>query len=208
MTYLPKPNEGGTFVPPPAGTFPAICYRILDLGTQQTSYMGKPKRAHKILISWELKDEEAKTEDGQPMTVHQSFTWSMHEKASLRKVLESWRGKTFTESDFGPGGFDVRKLLGVPCFLGIVHAEKDGNTYANISAISKLPKGMSAGEPINKPLYMWIEEGLFDRDEFLKLSERLQEKIKSSPEYQAMTNGHAPQEHVIDGDFHSDPIPF
>lgn len=197
--HLPRPNEGGSFTPPPSGTYPAICYRILDLGTQQTTYKGQPKRAHKILLSWEIKDEEAVTDDGQPMSIHQQYTWSMHEKAALRKALESWRGKAFVDSDFGPGGFDIRKLLGVPCLLGITHTVNDGNTYANITAISKLPKGMEAGELVNKPIYMWLEKGLFDREEFAKLSERMQDKIKSSPEYHELLNGR-PIEHIADGD--------
>src|SRR6478735_3792609 len=103
MPRLPSPS--GNFTPPPAGTFPAICYRILDLGTQHGSYKGKPRVAHKILISWEIKDDEAVMEDGRPMSIHQNYTWSMNEKAALRKDLESWRGKRFTEADFGENGF-------------------------------------------------------------------------------------------------------
>jgi len=202
MTYLPKPNES-SFVPPPAGSFPAVCYRILDLGTQQTSYKGQPRKSHKILVSWELKDEEAVTDDGFPMSVHQQYTWSMHEKAALRRDLESWRGKKFTDADFGTDGFNIKKLLGVPCFLGIVHDEKEGNTYANISAISKLPKNMTVGETINPLTHSWLEPGLFDKAVFAELSDRLQEKIKASPEYQLLMNG-AP-EHVIDADRNASP---
>lgn len=215
MPTLPKPNEGGSFTPPPAGTFPAICYRIVDLGTQDTTYKGTPKRAHKVLISWEIRDDDAVTVDSEtgekrPMSVHQQYTWSMHEKAALRKALESWRGKKFVESDFGPDGFDIRKLLGVPCYIGIVHDERDGNTYANISAISMLPKGVDPGTLHNERQFLWLDEGLFDEDLFHKLSEKLQDKIKASPEYRAIANGGG--EHVGDADeitgHLDDPIPF
>jgi hypothetical protein len=210
MTHLPKPSEGGSFSPPPAGTFPAVCYRIIDLGTQQTTWQGKPKKAHKVLISWELHDPEAMTEDGKPMSVHQQYTWSMHEKSRLRHDLESWRGKAFSDADFGPGGFDVKKLLGVPCFLGIVHDTKDGTTYANISAISGLPKNFDKPKAVNALAYSWIEDGLFDRAVFATLSDKMQEKIKSSPEYQILENGGV-SEHVSDAGHRpdlDDPIPF
>lgn len=212
--HLPKPSEGGSFNPPPSGTFPAICYRILDLGTQQTTYKGQPKRAHKILLSWEIHDEDAVGEDGKPMSIHQQYTWSMHEKAALRKALESWRGKAFTDEDFGESGFDVRKLIGVPCLLGITHVISNGSTYANITAISKLPKGMDVGELVNSPTYLWLTKDLFKSELFAKLSEKLQEKIKTSPEYQSIGNGR-PAEHIADGDNGSavhpafdDEIPF
>lgn len=187
MPRLPAPSS--TFAPPPAGTFPAICYRILDLGTQQSSYMGKPRKAHKILISWEIKDDEAVMDDGRPMSIHQNYTWSMNEKANLRKDLESWRGKAFTEADFGENGFELADLLGVGCFMGVVHKEGDGGTiYANISAISKLPKGMTVPPLVNKKLILWLDE-TFDKAAFAELSEGMQNKIKGSPEYQSVVEG-------------------
>jgi hypothetical protein len=186
MPKLPSPSS--TFTPPPAGTFPTVCYRILDLGTQTGSYMGKPRVAHKILISWEIKDDDAVMDDGRPMSIHQQYTWSMNEKAALRKDLESWRGKRFTDADFGEDGFDLADLLGVGCFMGIVHKEVEGNTYANISAISKLPKGMTVAPLVNKPLILWLDQ-TFDKEAFAELSEGMQNKIKASPEYQSVVEG-------------------
>ena len=215
--YLPKPNDS-SFTPAPAGTFPAICYRVVDLGTQDTTYKGQPKRAHKVLISWELKDEEAifqdpETGETKPMSVHQQYTWSMGEKANLRKALESWRGLKFTESDFGPGGFDVRKLIGQPCILGIVHSESGDKTYANISAISKLPKAMkdTIGPLTNEKQFLWLDEGLFDQAMFDKLSDKMKEKIMASPEYRTLnSNGehHGDDETENPAGDLDDPIPF
>lgn len=223
MSTLPQPPAGGDFTPPPAGTFPAICYRVIDLGTQQTTYNGQTKRQHKVLLSWELKDEDAVTEDGQPMTIHQRYTWSTHEKAALRQHLESWRGKAFSEADFGPGGFDIKNVLGVGCLLGIVHAEKNDRTFANISSVSKIPKGMEPPSgPVNEKLFLWLEPDKFDREVLAKLSDSLQDTIKFSPEYQELMkmNGSAqePYEAYADadngqhpfapGNEPNDPIPF
>ena len=186
---MPK-NEGSSFTPPPAGTHIAICYRIIDCGTQEVVWQGNTKHQYKVLITWELPEELM--EDGRPFTIGQMYTLSSHEKALLRQHLESWRGKAFTEEEFGT--FDLTKLLGVPCLLGIVHNHKDGNTYANISSISKLHKGMQAPSPINPQIHFSLDKP--DWDVFESLSEGLQNKIKQSPEYAKATgqsNGQAPQ---------------
>src|SRR5260221_10547348 len=151
--HLPAPNERD-FESPPAGTHLAVCYRVIDLGTQDSSYNGQQKRQHKVLVSWELPDE--KMADGRPFTISQRYTWSMSEKAALRRDLESWRGKPFSDADFGDQGFDIRKLLGVGCLLTIVHTAKNGKTYANITSIARLMKGMSTPNSINPHAYLWI----------------------------------------------------
>lgn len=191
MSTLPPPPEGGNFTPPPAGTFPAVCYRVIDLGTQDSTYMGEVKRQHKVLLSWEIHDEDAVTEDGQPMTIHQRYTWSTHEKAALRKHLEAWRGKAFSDADFGPGGFDIKNVIGVSCFLGIQHNVKGDKTYANISAVSKLPKGIPAPQMVNEPVFVWLTKDLFDQNAFSKLTDNLRDIIRKAPEYGRIVNGSA-----------------
>lgn len=213
--HLPKPTEGGDFTPPPTGAHPAICYRFIDLGTQSSNFNGETKHQHKVMLSWEITDPDLRMDDGRPFTISSRYTWSMHEKSTLRKTLESWRGKPFEDSDFGEGGFDVRKLLGAPCLLSIIQQDKDGKTYANISAIMKLPKGVDAGELVNDPVYFSIED--FNQHTFAGLSEGLQNIIKASPEYQALSKPRMPDSYVapqFDGGdpgwqpTESDPIPF
>lgn len=185
--YLPQPSEGGSYAPPPPGTHPAVCYRFIDLGTQRSTFNGEAKTARKVMLSWEITDPEIRMEDDQPFTISSRYTWSMHEKATLRKTLEAWRGQAFQDSDFGSGGFNVKKLLGVGCFLSILHEDKDGKTYANISAVMKLPKGIAPGALVNEPVYLSLEPDEFDRDVFSALSDKLQETIRLSPEYQALS---------------------
>ena len=152
--FVPQPNDK-EFEIPPAGTHLAACYRVIDLGTQTSSYMGQPKRQHKILVSWELPDE--KMVDGRPFTIGQRYTWSMSEKAALRRDLESWRGVPFAEKDFGQGGFDIKNIIGKCCLLNIVHAEKNGKHYANIASISRLMKGQQGPDhTTNEHVYLWI----------------------------------------------------
>ena len=136
MTKIPQP--GADFKPAPAGNWPAVCYRLIDLGTQETEYEGKKGKAHQISIWWELHDEETMTDEGKPMLIFKTFTFSMSEKANLRKVLESWRGKAFTAEDFG--NFDMRNLLGVPCLVNVAHKDGRNGTYSYVAGVGKLPK--------------------------------------------------------------------
>lgn len=210
---LPIPTEGGDFAPPPAGAFPAICYRFIDLGTQTTNFSGETKHQRKVMLSWEIADDQERMEDGRPWTISQRYTWSMHEKSTLRKTLESWRGVAFEDKDFGPGGFNTTKLLSAPCMLSLVHAEKGDKTYTNISAVTKMPRGMQVAPLVNEPVYFSLDR--YDSAVFSKLSEGLQNIIRNSPEYQALSkpkaNGgyHAPDGGSDPGwQPDDDPIPF
>lgn len=183
---LPKPS-GGNFEITPAGTFPARCYRFIDLGSHDQTFQGVSKLKRLVMVGFELPTETM--EDGRPFSIHKRWTWSTHEKANMRKDLESWRGAKFNDTDFGPGGFDVKNLLGVPATVSIVHSEKEGSTYANITAISKAMKGIKLPDQINPSVYLSLDHHEFDRDVFSGLSEGLQKFIGESPEYQTLVGG-------------------
>jgi len=207
--YLPTPSER-EFELAPAGTHLAVCYRVIDLGTQETSYNGQPKKQHKILLSWELPDE--KMADGRPFTISQRYSWSMHEKAALRRDLESWRGKPFTDADFGEHGFDIRKIIGVGCLLNIIHQGKNGATYANIAAIMKPTKGTVVPPTVNPHAYLWINTDRWDPEVFSKLSQSLQATIMKSPEYHQLVRDYEQGDQqpppIEANDFPEDRIPF
>lgn len=134
--------SGGNFIPAPAGTHAAVCVDVVDMGLLEVNFGGKKKTQHKIRLVWQIEED---MEDGKPFIVQKRYTLSLHEKAALRKDLESWRGRAFTSQELE--GFDVEVLIGIPCLLNVIHAVKDGSTYANVSAIMKLPKGMNAPQP-------------------------------------------------------------
>lgn len=184
---LPEPNGSGGFTPTPAGQHNAVLTRFIDLGTQPGSALyPKPKR--KVLMGWEIPAERVTWEkDGVehegPVVHFERMTFSTHENAVFRQRLESWRGKPFTEADWGT--FDTRNLLGVGALLQIAHEHKDGNTYANMQAILLPPGGKDAwAKPEGDVIYFSLEE--FDQEAFGRLSENLQTTIKGSPEYKAI----------------------
>ena len=185
--FLPA-DTGKDFELPPTGTHPAICYRIIDMGTQQVEFQGAVKYQRKVLISWELAHE--KMADGRPFTISKKYTWSTHEKAALRKDLESWRGRKFGAEDFGLGGFSMKKLLGVPALLGVVHNFNNGREYANIVAVLAAAKGQVTHKATNPLLFFDLEK--FDRVVFDSLSDGMKAAIMKAPEYAAALNGGEP----------------
>lgn len=184
--YLPAP--GADFENAPAGTYLAVCTRIIDLGTQASSFQGKETMKHKIMLTWELPEELMK--DGRPFTISQRYSWSMDKKANLRKHLEGWRGKAFDDKDFGPNGFNIQKILGLGCVLTISHSERDDKTFANVTAVGKLMKGMTTPpKPLNELVYLWLTPDLWEPNTFHKLGQGLQAVIMKSPEYAKVTGG-------------------
>lgn len=137
---------GGDFSPMPSGNHVAVCNMVVDLGKQKVEYQGEVKTQHKVFIRWETPHERLTWTDREgveregPRVIGKTYTLSLHENAALRGDLESWRGKAFTEEE--RKGFDVSKLLGAPCMVNVLHVDKNGKTYANVSSIGALPKGM------------------------------------------------------------------
>jgi hypothetical protein len=138
---LPKPSESsGDFERCPEGTHVARCISIVDMGMQTVAYNGEEKTAHKVHVAFELSNE--RDSRGRPFIVSKRYTVSLHDRSTLRKDLESWRGKSFSKEELA--AFDLAKLIGVSCMVTVKHSTPVGSdrTYANIAAISGLPKGM------------------------------------------------------------------
>lgn len=176
MKFAVTASSSKQFENPEPGTYPAVCIRIIDMGTQETEWQGEKKKAHKVKIVWELSELMS---DGRPFIAMRDFTVSLHEKSTLRKFLAGWRGRDFTDEELR--GFEAKNLLGKGCLLSLV-AKGD---YINVDTASKLPKGMEAPKPQNPLVMFSLSE--FQRDVYEQLSPKLQEKIANSPEYRAAT---------------------
>jgi len=185
-----------------AGSYAARCYSMIQLGTNEEVIQGVAKKLNKVRITWELPTETKvfREENGeQPLVISKEFTLSMHEKSTLRQFLESWRGKTFTEKE--ALSFDVTALIGKPCLISISHkVAKNGNTYANLTGVNLLPKGMECPAQINADQVLAFDD--FNEDVFNSLPDFLKDKIVSSDEFKAMSK---PNEIPVD---ETDEIPF
>lgn len=204
-------DTGSTFELPPAGVHPARCYRLIDLGTQTSNWQGKETRQPKVSLSFELLGEE-RMSDGKPFSITRRLTASLGEKATLRALLKSWRGRDFTADELKR--FDLKTIVGAYCLANIVHETRDGTTYSNLAGVMPLPKGMPRPDPVNDILVFDLSEP--DNDAWERLSERMQDTILASPEGDRWMNGTAatdtagdPAAHAAgaDVDFDDD-IPF
>jgi hypothetical protein len=109
----------------------------------------------------------------------------MHEKAKLRHTLETWSGRELTDEEVN-GGFDMVKLLRANAIVQVIHRKSGrGNIYAQITSITRCPKGTAKLEPENELQYFSFE----DHTEIpLNIPEWIRDKIMDSYEYHEMTN--------------------
>jgi hypothetical protein len=177
-------DTGSSFELPPAGVHVARCYRLIDLGTQTSNWQGQTKRQPKVSLAWELLGDD-RMADGRPFTITRRLTASLGEKATLRSLLQSWRGRAFTPEELK--GFNLPSIVGAYCLANLVHESKDGNTFANLASLMPLPKGMPKPDPVNPTLVFDLAEP--DDDVWEQLSPRMQEIILESPEGRAWMNG-------------------
>lgn len=180
-------NKGSAnFQPIEAGNYLARCYAMVHIGTVTENVIGTEKQLNKVRIAWELPTElkEFKAGEGErPWVINKEFTLSLAEKANLRKFLESWRGKNFTNDE--AKSFDITKLLGVPCTITIIHkTSKAGKVFAEISSVSPVMKGLTVPPQVNQNFELNYDN--FDFSAFNSLPEYLRKKIESSLEYKQM----------------------
>lgn len=193
VTSIKAPaSAGGDFEIAPEGVFLARCYKMVDVGTQTETGQFGTKENRKVYIYWELLQtadgDPVFMEDGKtPFSIFNSYKLSMHQKANLRKHLDSWRGKKFTEEE--AADFDITKLLDKFCLLQITHTtSKDGQkTYANVDGIMTTKKKVDG---VNEICSFNIEDP--DMDVFNDLPDWLQNKIEEAPEWSATEEEEAP----------------
>lgn len=166
----------------PAGLTVGICVHVADLGTHTKEYKGEKKTKRLLHLGFETPNEKhifSPERGEQPFYIHREFTLTMNEKGTLRPFLESWRGSKFTADQLAR--FEMQNLLGKPCMLNIVHAQSNGNTYANIGSITPLMKGLTAPAAEMKLVNFGLDDGV-ESEAFKALFPWLQAKILACEE--------------------------
>jgi len=185
--YVSDTGGGGDFTPVPEGTHFAVCDMVVDLGRQRTTYMGDVTIKHQVYIRWQIPAERTEWTDGEgvkregPMVIGKTYTASLGEKANLRKDLQAWRGKAFTEAELKK--FDIANLIAAPATISVTHKPKEGGgVYANVTSIGGLPKGMDKPQVEGETLLYGDEEAsAFDRlPKWLK--EKVEAQIRDVPQ--------------------------
>lgn len=165
------------------GVYMAICIGCVDLGEQYNETF--KNRSNKCLYIFELIGETIEV-DGEmkPRQLSKEFAISSSSKSNLRKFIESWNGKSYTDDDFME--LDLFDQIGKSCQINVVL--NDTKEYANIDNLMPLPRGM-APFTTETPSVRW-DMSAWDDEVFKTLPEWIQDKIKKSTEY---ATDHAPE---------------
>lgn len=180
-SLIAKDTSTGGFDPIEAGTYPAICCAIIDIGLQYNKVYDKEN--HQVVLMFELPTETFEA-DGiiRSRTISGTYTLSLTDKSNLRKMLESWRAKAFTPEELE--GFDLEKVLGLPCFVNVIDDTNatTGKTYSKIGSVSEVPKGFTAPVGREEPLLFDLEA---DNAQAILpiLPERIKKRIFESETY-------------------------
>ena len=180
MAIYVSASSGGNYPerkPLEAGAYAAVCDMVVDLGVQASpGGQYAPKRT--LMLRFQIPSERVEiTKDGEtkslPAVISRTVGLSLNEKATLRQLLQSWRGRAFTPEELKK--FDLVNVLGKPAFINVTHSVKGDKTYANLTSIMPLPKGMPAPTLEGEALTYSIDEP--DPVAFDKLPAWVQDKI-------------------------------
>ncbi len=120
-------------------------------------------------------DDNGKQE---PRVLGRTLNFTRSKNGGLRKFVQSWLGKTFTDDEFNE--LDTNDLVGTPAQLSVVLNES--GDYANIDTIMQLPRGMAAPAPVSALVRYDMEP--WDDVAFAALPDWAQEQVKKSTQYQ------------------------
>lgn len=113
---------------------------IVDKGLVDNKF--KPgTKVHKCYFVWLVSEEDT---DGRNKRVFESFTVSMHQKATLRKRYKELTGKKDEDID-AMTSIDLDSLIGSKRYLVLSQEDGDnGKTFLKVTATMPLKKGQSA----------------------------------------------------------------
>jgi hypothetical protein len=182
---------GGNFEkrdPTPSGLHAARCVALYEIGTVEDVFEGQAKSQFKVSIGFELPNHLLDFEENgvavkKPAMISQTFTLSAHEKAKLRKFMESWRGAKYKDGEFE--NVDLSRMLGVTCMLNVIHTTKGENTYANIDSVMPVMQGIQIPPQFNPSKYLAYDN--WNQQLFDSLPKFLKEMIQKTPEFRKLT---------------------
>ena len=180
-----KPPTPNSYTPIDPGLWPAVCVAVIDLGTSDDTYMGETKSRPKVAVGWEIHAEK----EGKPVKelMWKIYTSSLHEKSTLRKHLESWRGRKFTNNELIE--FDFYKMVGAPCLINVIHEVKDDSVRAKIESILTSKDKVDAEHP---KWFFSFQDAELNMEVFNALPDFLKQIIERSFEWDYRKEDHKP----------------
>lgn len=149
------------------GIHNAVCVGVVFIGTQSSIY----NYSQKVTLIWDVcKNDNSKL-------FSRDYSYSYHEKSKLRKHLESWRGRPFTNDELSK--FKLRNILGVPCKLEIAKNDKN---YKQVENVYRFPANEQPPKHKSELIYFDISDKT-TYSAIPNIPYYIIEKIKKSPEY-------------------------
>lgn len=146
-----------SFEPIPADNHVGICIGVIDLGTHQESYQGKPPKAvRKVKLQFELPNVDRT--DGKKAIISATYNYFMNDKATFRKLLDGWLGNDWTERSKGKS-WDF--LIGTPAMVNVESgpSKRDATRVVTwVESVSKYPKGLPAPAMTRERFYLDLTE--------------------------------------------------
>ena len=177
-----------TYEPIQEGTHTAVCDKVIDLGRQVGLEEFGGKVAPKVWIGWLVNDEVDENGGMKEKHIGRIYTVSLDKKSSLRRDLEAWRGKPFTEEELA--GFDLDNILGAGCMINVAHEQKNDKIREQIKGIVALPRGMKLEKPAEMISFVLDKNTVNNIDE--RIPSWLQDMIRKSVTYQELTEPDLP----------------
>ncbi len=175
MSMIVKENGGAEIPMLEAGVYTAYSNALVDLGVQRSDKFQKDIRKFRII--WVICGEEVEINgEKYPRTVSKEYSFSLGEKSTLKKDLQSWRGQPFTADELT--GFDLSNILNKACQMQIIVEEKEGKHFNNIAGIMALPKGTTVEVPKTGYIFDTYEQQTYSNYE--KIPKFMQERIKQA----------------------------
>lgn len=195
---MSKPIYAGVTQPNYAiedGLHPARLFQIIQIGSHLFKKDGKEWYSPQILLGFELPGITYENMDGVKVAQIKSGTYFLSMNPSrkgvfgLREVIDGLRGTSeYTEEELEQ--FDISQFLGRMCLLKLEGVESKGQIYQNITEISPMSKDykleIEPGYEPRKEILVTIDD--FKNLDMLNLPDWIQEKIRTSREYQEMEN--------------------
>ena len=179
MSMIASDNGGSTIPKLEGGVYTAISSAIVDIGLQKNEKFDKTQR--KFMMIWTILNEIVEVNGEElPRQLSKEYSFSLHEKSTLRKDLQAWRGKAFTEEELK--GFDILNVLNVPCQLQVLLEEKNSKQYNTIASLMALPKGTQV-ESLESTYYFDIENNE-TWENWNKIPQWIKERIKKAENYE------------------------
>ena len=184
------------------GYYPAVCYGVVVTGTHYDAFSNSGRT--ECIILWELPTETFTNSDGEEVrkTLSERYTFSLT-NSNLQKMLESWRGKPFTEEELA--GFSLNKIIGANCGLTVINkiGKTTGKPFNKIQGVTPLDKRLfTQQEMTHEPLWFNICDNRFDLELIDELPNWIADAVKKSDEYNAKAYANG----KVDDAFSDEPI--